>query len=716
MEHRYVLSTSAAVAAAMTLLLSGCPDGGDDDTTGIPADDDAGDDDAGDDDAGDDDASDDDSSSVGAAHPPNDYDGDGASDLAVFERATGSWSIRTLAGDLLADQVNWGFFTTHTVPGDYDGDGTADLAVFHPQSGNWYAATLDGEMLAWELPFGWSEAVPVSGDLDGDGVHDIVVFHPPTATWYAQTLGGDLLLWEESFGGPGVTPLACDFDGDGADDLAVFDPEGGLWDIRSLSGDSILEATQFGYSATVPVPGDYDGDGVCDLAAYDRISAMWYANTLAGDTLMWDVQWGYGDLVPVPGDYDGDGCFDLASYDRVGHLWYIKTVADELLAWELEWGHDSVIPVGGTFARGGGRIAHVGDEVYLGSFGRLTAIAHDAKDQPHAAVDGSNYVGFYDKVDRTWQSIVVDMYDHCDCTQYYNPHIELDRWDNAWVSGILFGAVTGIGMFVRTDMASSPSDVQFSRKHIDLTSWDTGIASFDIVGDYAVASSSSGYWQKFTYDETAEGYSLDGDRGQLYAGAGGEKNVFTISRAAQVDHGGWDQAIWHGATVGCSTCPSPHHSYYQNTHRQAQGADIIHWADWQAFDLGDDHNYPWLVADSFYPHVAYMMQDVYGLGIALNIWDGSQMVFDPTALPIIEGAESTVRFAPQGCAAAGGGMLVAWSRDGTIWMRYVSPEGVMGEDVEIGAGHQPALIADSQGTVHLVYIEGGVNYRRILTF
>jgi hypothetical protein len=75
---------------------------------------------------------------------PGDYNGDGRADLAVYERATGAWFIRTLAGKhLLAFAQRWGDATMISVPADYDGDGKTDQGLYQPSTGNWYIKTLD---------------------------------------------------------------------------------------------------------------------------------------------------------------------------------------------------------------------------------------------------------------------------------------------------------------------------------------------------------------------------------------------------------------------------------------------------------------------------------------------------------------------------------------------------------------------------------------------
>ncbi|MBI3987726.1 MAG: VCBS repeat-containing protein, partial [Lentisphaerae bacterium] len=88
---------------------------------------------------------------VGRGEPAsfNDFDGDGVSDLAVFDRNTGYWYIRTVSGTLLAWTMQWGWTGAEPVSGDYDGDGISDLAVFDQDTGYWYVLSMDGRLLAW---------------------------------------------------------------------------------------------------------------------------------------------------------------------------------------------------------------------------------------------------------------------------------------------------------------------------------------------------------------------------------------------------------------------------------------------------------------------------------------------------------------------------------------------------------------------------------------
>jgi len=657
----------------------------------------------------------------------SDWDGDGVSDLAVYDRADGLWWIRTLEGEVLADGVGWGYYGADPLPADFDGDGRTELSVHDRFEADWWAQTMDGDAVLAPMQWGWLQTFPVPGDYDGDGDDEVAVYAPRLGLWYATTPDGEAVLYEEPFGNEDGDPVVCDYDGDGADDLALYDRAQQVWDIRTTSGAILASGLAFGFPGAVPVPADYDGDGDCDPALWDRQAGTWDVMTLQQESLLVDHLFGPVDgTVPVPGDYDGDGRADLAIYDRITHLWHIQTVEGEPLADALAFGTGSVVPAAGRFAKGGSRIVDIGAEVDLGPDGRYTTISVDMKDQPHAAMDieGQPYVVFYDRVDRQWSELLVNIGDFGSTSgQYYNPHLEIDAHDRAWCTGILFGGETGLAFIVRTDMATAPSAPAWSRKHVNLNSWDTGMSSVDVLNHYAVGSSSDGYWQKYTYDPAAEGWSADGERGQMYVGPGGEKNGFVISRSGNVEHAdGTIHQVWHGNTIGCGD-PCNLHNYYQNSVRHAQGLPPEIWADTFAYNLGDDHNYPGQAADLWEPETAYLYFDDYDRGIGLNIWRDNTLVFPPDDMLIIDSACADTRFAPQGAAAQFGGLFIAWSvdpweADPTLYIAHVSPDGQMSEPTAFGAGWVPALVTDSEGAIHMVYLglDGRQKYRKMLTY
>jgi len=244
---------------------------------------------------------------------PADFDGDGDSDLAMWNPTNGQWRIATLCE--IDPGTGCGFSHGHltgsavlaiAVPSDYDGDGTSDPAFFDPQSGVWRIVPLTAP--ARNVRLGQPGDIPVPADYDGDGVTDLAVFRPADATWRFT----DSVV---QLGKPGDVPVAGDYDGDGRADPAVFRPKEGLWMAqRSSDGQTAIE---FWGASGKPVLGDYDGDGRLDLALYRSEDSQWWIRRSSdgGGEL---VTWGEPGDVPVPGDYDGDGVTDIAVYRPPG--------------------------------------------------------------------------------------------------------------------------------------------------------------------------------------------------------------------------------------------------------------------------------------------------------------------------------------------------------------------------------------------------------------
>lgn len=272
-----------------------------------------------------------------------DYDGDSASDLAVFSESTGEWYITGLEGEAILFGAAWGSSGFCAVPGDYNGDGTNDLAVYNSSSGLWFIGSLDAQIILQAFPWGGPNMQPVPGDYDGDGRYDLAVHDLDSGGWYVVAATGAMIAAPEFWGGRGMTPVPGDYDGDGIADLAVW--HDGFWYVRSMDGRLLAWAFPWGGRDMTPVPGDYDGDGACDFAVYHEASGAWYAVTRAGKLLLWNRQWGGVGLLPVPGDYNGDGRSDLAVYLEAAGLWFILSADGSLIAWAKPWGGPGLAPV-----------------------------------------------------------------------------------------------------------------------------------------------------------------------------------------------------------------------------------------------------------------------------------------------------------------------------------------------------------------------------------
>lgn len=222
-----------------------------------------------------------------------DFDGDGVVESRAFwNPADGNWRyyLRQNFPGEETDQVDFqwgsGSFNDVPVPNDYDGDGITDYAVFRKSDGSWWIyQSSNGQTFA--TFFGITEDKPIPADYDGDGKADIAVYRPSTGVWH-------LLLSQTGsytavqFGISEDKPVPADFDGDGKADINVYRPSTGAW-YRINSSDTSISIFQYGISTDIPIPGDYDGDGKANIAIFR--DGVWYVlrDDLSTSNLFWGI-------------------------------------------------------------------------------------------------------------------------------------------------------------------------------------------------------------------------------------------------------------------------------------------------------------------------------------------------------------------------------------------------------------------------------------------
>jgi len=212
------------------------------------------------------------------------------------------------------DQVQWTPQSAF-VPNDFDGDGRSDLGCYRPAGGQWALLYSGGGSRT--TSFGYSGTIPITGDFDGDGIVDFGCYYAPGGYWYLMQSRAGFKTF--NFGYTGTVPVVGDFDGDGKADIGCYYAPGGNWYVmQSRAG---FKTFNFGYTGTVPVVGDFDGDGKADIGCYYAPGGNWYLmQSRAGFKT---DSFGYRGTVPVVGDYDGDGKSDYGYYDPAG-TWYLK--------------------------------------------------------------------------------------------------------------------------------------------------------------------------------------------------------------------------------------------------------------------------------------------------------------------------------------------------------------------------------------------------------
>jgi hypothetical protein len=164
-----------------------------------------------------------------------------------------------------------GYAHATSIVGDFDGDGVTDAAVDQPATGNWFI--VQSSLGFKTVPnFGGPGFIPVAGDFDGDGKTDVAVYEVATGNWFVIGSTAGFFVAALNFGGPGFVAVPGDFDGDGRTDPTVYHEQTGNWfSLRSTAGFG-TPALNFGGLQFAPggnatpaglpnVLGTYNGDG-----------------------------------------------------------------------------------------------------------------------------------------------------------------------------------------------------------------------------------------------------------------------------------------------------------------------------------------------------------------------------------------------------------------------------------------------------------------------
>jgi hypothetical protein len=183
-----------------------------------------------------------------------DFDGDHRRDIVFFIPAfkIGEWShfqirlstkgFSSAAGSAM--EINFGQIGDLPVLGDYDGDGRTDIAVFQPGGGisrddptatraYWRYCVTASDPLQTScanppapIAFGGRGDTPMAGyNFDGVGGSDLAVYRATTGTAIVRDLSGGFTLSKQiGLVRGGVVPMPGSYDCDAKADLAVYEP------------------------------------------------------------------------------------------------------------------------------------------------------------------------------------------------------------------------------------------------------------------------------------------------------------------------------------------------------------------------------------------------------------------------------------------------------------------------------------------------------------
>jgi lysophospholipase L1-like esterase len=271
----------------------------------------------------------------------NDYDGDGKSDLAIYDESDGNWTILySSLNYAVGVQGTLGGIGWRPAPGDYDGDNKTDVAVVN-KTGAWLILLSGSSNSLLTTNFGIAGAGAVPADYDGDGITDLAYYKKSSGEWGFLYSDSGLAVTGE-WGGPGFIPAPADYDGDGKADPCLYQESTGAWYVLLRSGGGYRQESLIwggpGYQAA---PADYDGDRRADPCVYNRITGEWQV-LLSGSAYTNSASfiWGNAAFKPVPGDYDGDGLADP--------MVYADSIPDWLVALSGSGYSSANLPFGGA--------------------------------------------------------------------------------------------------------------------------------------------------------------------------------------------------------------------------------------------------------------------------------------------------------------------------------------------------------------------------------
>ncbi len=282
-----------------------------------------------------------------ALDAPVDFNGDGKTDYVVARNIGVGTSGATnqlrwfynLNGGGPTVGLDWGIATDTLVPEDYDGDGKDDIAVWRPGAATVAAFYIlqSATNTARVEAFGQTGDDPtVVNDYDGDGKADLAVYRSAAqSTWFYRgslaNPGGNVTY--VPWGTTGDVPAPGDYDGDSRNDF-VIKRNNAFWMLKSAGGTTV---TLFGASTDKVVPGDYDGDGKTDIATTRVVGGAYEWRWLpSGGGAIQFRTFGLATDVSVQGDYDGDGRTDIAIWrPSGGQFWSQASVGGAISVFSL---------------------------------------------------------------------------------------------------------------------------------------------------------------------------------------------------------------------------------------------------------------------------------------------------------------------------------------------------------------------------------------------
>ena len=275
-----------------------------------------------------------------------DFNGDALSDLGLYNSDTATWEIclaekyvpeneifKSISFSLkmpdeLKGNKNW-----WPMGGDFNGDGRTDVGLYNNTTGEFRIATSTGSGFSDKgVVFKFDQASyswqPWTGNFNGDKYTDFAFYNKDTGE-VKVALGNatgfePFKIWATLESGSDYSAMGGDFNGDGLTDLCLFKKSSGEFKVAFSNAEAFVDSKtwppNFAANKDVMVS-DFNNDGLTDVGYWDKESGKWYYAISTGEKFIdkgvWLESFGTNlDDSATTGDFDGNGITDAAVFNK----------------------------------------------------------------------------------------------------------------------------------------------------------------------------------------------------------------------------------------------------------------------------------------------------------------------------------------------------------------------------------------------------------------
>jgi len=254
--------------------------------------------------------------------------------LAVIANGIGSNTVPFVT-PFFFDTASWAGASGSDGPiftGDLNGDGKTDVFMWDNVTHSWAVNLSTGKGFKQEVWTGaWGSDGPIfTGDLNGDHKTDVFMWRAASDTWTVNLSTGAGFTAEEWTGAPGSVGFIFtgDLNGDHKTDVFMWNSADRTWDVNLSTGKGFTQQKWEGTPGSVgPIfTGDLNGDGKTDVFMWDNVTHSWAVNLSTGKGFkqeVWTGAWG-SDGPIFTGDLNGDGKTDVFMWRGSTHSWTIN--------------------------------------------------------------------------------------------------------------------------------------------------------------------------------------------------------------------------------------------------------------------------------------------------------------------------------------------------------------------------------------------------------